>query len=351
MTSIELENVIIEVNGNRLLNDISFKVENSEYIGLLGPSGEGPSVILKAIAGLLPLSSGRILIDGNDVTHTPPEDRHVGFVFEQFNLFPHMTVLNNLLFGPRMRREDIELKTRVAKEIISMVRLDGREEAISSELSGGMQQRVGVARAVTAGAKILLLDQPYRALDAKIRTEMRFEIREIVKELKLTAMHATHETEEAMITADRIAVFNKGNLEQIDTPENIFSKPNSLFVATFLAESNVYESFVESGLARIGKLNLNIGTNLKGKFWLVIRQQAVRLSIEKPTGNNVFKGKITTIRLLGEFIRFVINVGNHFKIISKELLAIRWKNPYQLMGKSIYVKIADSDIFAYPQEP
>ncbi|MHA2251106.1 MAG: ABC transporter ATP-binding protein [Candidatus Kariarchaeaceae archaeon] len=345
MASIELQNVTVVEKGKVLLDKVTFQVDDGEYLGLLGPSGEGPSAILKLIAGLLPITSGKILISGIDVTNVPPEDRKVGFIFEQFNLFPHLTVLGNLLYGPRMRRDDLEIKTNVAKEIITMVRLDNREDAIPRELSGGMQQRVGIARAVTAGANIMLLDQPYRALDAKIRGEMRFEIREIIKELGLTALHATHEIEEGMVTADRLAVFSKGKLEQIDTPENVYEKPNSVFVASFLAESNHYKAVAQNGIASFSGIKLEVDEKISGEVSLIIRHHVVEIFIDtEPLGSNVLTGKITNIRLLGEFIRFVVKINEELNIVSREMLALRWSKPQEFLNQQVYVRVRPSSI-------
>ncbi|MHA2275148.1 MAG: ABC transporter ATP-binding protein, partial [Candidatus Kariarchaeaceae archaeon] len=339
-----------EKDGKLLLDNISLLINDGEYIGLLGPTGSGPSYILQVISGLLQVTSGKIFMDDVDVTFSPPEDRHVGFIFEQFNLFPHLDVLGNLLFGPRMRREDIETKTRVAREIISLVRLDGREDAYPKELSGGMQQRVGIARAVTAGAKIMLLDQPYRALDAKIREEMRSEIREIVKDLKLTAIHATHETEEAMIISDRIAIFNNGKLEQFGTPEEVFKTPTNLFVATFLAESNVWEGEIAGSIAKVGKSEFNLENRSKGKGTIVMRQESCNLFTIKPEGENVFSVQVENIRILGEFIRFNVRTNNDLEVTCREILDMKWQNPFQFLEQELYLKIAPEEIQFYPKE-
>jgi ABC-type Fe3+/spermidine/putrescine transport system ATPase subunit len=347
MSQIELRNVTVEKDGNTLLDNVSLMIDAGEYIGLLGPTGSGPSYILQVLAGLLEVTSGQVIMDGTDVTSFPPEDRYVGFIFEQFNLFPHLDVLGNLLFGPRMRREDIENKTRVAREIISLVRLEGREDAYPKELSGGMQQRVGIARAVTAGAKIMLLDQPYRALDAKIREEMRSEIREIVKDLSLTAIHATHETEEAMLISDRIAIFNEGKLEQFGSPEEVFKSPDNLFVATFLAESNVWKSEVTNGKTKIGKFELVIGSKISGEGTIVVRQQSCNLSSSKLEGENVFLVKVNKIRILGEFIRFVVTINKGFEITCREILDMKWENPSQFINQELYLQIKPNEINFY----
>ena len=342
MTQIRLKNISTSHKSGAELKNVDMIVEEGEYIAVLGPTGSGPSEILKVVAGLLNISAGNVYFNDKEVTDLPPEDRNISMVFEQFNLFPHLSVLDNLLYGPRMRKANIPEKMKVAEEIISMVRLDGREQAISRELSGGMQQRVGVARAIVAGADILLLDQPYRALDAKIRAEMRLEIRNIVKGLKLSCIHSTHETEEAMLVADRIAIFNDGRLEQIGTPEEVFNSPKSEFVASFLAESNVWNTEIVNGLVKIDD---NIVINYdKLKYpnpqysKLVIRQHAIDLFFETspPQDWIDLDGKIIKVRLLGEFIRISVLVENTIFII-RELLNPDLRNPLDLVDRDVII--------------
>lgn len=342
MTKIILDEIIAKHKSGAKLDNVSFEIQSGEYIAVLGPTGAGPSEILKVIAGLLPIQGGRIFFDEKDISQLPPEDRGIGMIFEQFLLFPHLSVLDNLLYGPRMCREDIEEKTKIAEEIISMVRLDGRENAISRELSGGMQQRVGVARAIVAGAKILLLDQPYRALDAKIRAEMRIEVRNIVKNLGLTAVHSTHETEEAMLLADKVAIFNNGKLEQFDTPTKVFDHPKTEFVASFLAESNVWDIKTKDGVVFLKDIEIKYDMNeypSEKYSRLVLRQHAIDLffSNEKiPKEWNKFLSTITKVRLLGEFIRISVEVdGTEF--IVRDLLNPELNDPLQLVGKQISI--------------
>ncbi len=340
MTKITLKNIYTSHKSGSKLDNIDMVIETGEYIAVLGPTGAGPSEILKVIAGLLPVASGQLLFDEIDVSDFPPEDRGIGMIFEQFQLFPHLSVLDNLLYGPRMRREDIDKKIEVAKEIISMVRLDGREDAISRELSGGMQQRVGVARAIVAGAKILLLDQPYRALDAKIRAEMRVEIKNIVKGLGLTAIHSTHETEEAMMLADRIVIFNNGVLEQYDTPEKVFDEPRTEFVASFLAESNVWDITIDNNQVKLGEINIKYNSNKypdKSYNRMVLKQHAIDLFFNAdniPNNWNSFNGKITKVRLLGEFIRVTVDV-NGIEFIVRDLLNPDLRDPLHLIDEEI----------------
>jgi ABC-type Fe3+/spermidine/putrescine transport system ATPase subunit len=343
MAEIKLESVTVRDKGKIVLDNVSLTIESGEYVALLGPTGSGPSHLLEVIAGLLPVDSGTVYINNKDVTLMPPEDRKIGFVFEQFNLFPHLSVLDNLLYGPRMRDEDLEVKTRIAREIIGMVRLDGRENALTKELSGGMQQRVGVARAITAGAEILLLDQPYRALDAKIREEMRSEIRDLVKELGLTALHATHEKEEAMITADRIAVFSDGKLLQIDAPQEIFNNPTSNFVAQFLANSNQYTGQFVDGIFQADGIQFQLEKSNPDLRQILIREQDISISIKPLEGVNVFEGTIVKTRLLGEFIRFTIQISS-ITMVCRELLSLNHKNFREMLNRPIWIKIQPQDI-------
>lgn len=343
MTKIVLENVNAKHKSGANLIDVSMLIEDGEYVAVLGPTGSGPSELLKVIAGLLPITSGKIFFDGNDVSDLPPEDRHVGMVFEQFNLFPHLSVMDNLLYGPRMRRSDIEKKTKVAREIINMVRLNGREDAISRELSGGMQQRVGIARALVADAKLLLLDQPYRALDAKIRAEMRLEVRNIVKGIGISCLHSTHETEEAMLVADKIAIFNEGRLEQIGTPEEVFNFPKTEFVASFLAESNIWDVKIKNDqIVLEDKFTLDYNPDLfpnDNYSRMVLRQHSIDLFSEErqiPKNWNGFHVKVTKVRLLGEYIRITVDMdGTEF--IARELLNPDLRDPLLLVDKEMWI--------------
>jgi ABC-type Fe3+/spermidine/putrescine transport system ATPase subunit len=251
--------------------------------------------------------------------------------------------MDNLLYGPRMRRSDIEKKKKVASEIINMVRLNGREDAISRELSGGMQQRVGIARALVADAQLLLLDQPYRALDAKIRAEMRLEVRNIVKGIGISCLHSTHETEEAMLVADKIAIFNEGKLEQIGTPEEVFNFPKTEFVASFLAESNIWDVEIKDGkLILENQFTINYNSELfpdDNYSKMILRQHSMDLfSAEDqiPKNWNGFHGKVTRVRLLGEFIRITVDVdGKEF--ITRELLNPDLRDPLLLVDKELWV--------------
>jgi ABC-type Fe3+/spermidine/putrescine transport system ATPase subunit len=349
---VEFKNVSAVTKQGPFVKNISFTVKPGEYIALLGPTGSGPSIILQLLAGKIIPNEGTIWINGKDVTHELPENRSIGYVFERFNLFPHLTVMDNVLYGPKMRAQDLEVKRNVANEIISLVRLNSREDAISKELSGGMQQRVGIARAIVAGSDILLLDQPYRALDAKIRSELRVEVKNIVKTLDITCFHATHETEEAMLTADKIALFKNGSLEVFDTPDNVFNNTDSEFVTTYLAECNeiaIQAVDAEKNSVKIGNLTLIVKATIPNNAnKIVIRQHAIEILDNEQNfeGSNIFEGKIVKIRLLGQFIRFIIDV-NGVLITVRDILDVRWRNLNNYLNKVVRIWIPEDEIAIY----
>src|SRR5512136_889061 len=228
------------------IDNVTLTIHDKEYFSLLGPSGCGKTTLLRLIAGLIDLDSGEIYIGDKLVNDVPPEDRDIGFVFQTFALFPHMTAWSNVLYGPKVKNYDAKQAETIGHEVLEMVKLNERLDAYPSELSGGMMQRIAVARALAAGAKILLLDEPLGQLDAKVRNEIRYEMRKMAKDLNLTAIHVTHDQAEAMSISDRIAVMKKGRIVQVDTPQELYTHPNSIFVAHFIGESNFLEGTVST---------------------------------------------------------------------------------------------------------
>jgi putative spermidine/putrescine transport system ATP-binding protein len=236
--TVQLIDVVKDFAGHRALSGVSLTMRPGEFIALLGPSGCGKTTVLRALSGLELVTSGRILIDGEDVANTPVNKRDIGMVFQSYSLFPHMTVLQNVEFGLRMRKVDVENRRRRAAEALEMVGLAHLGERYAHQLSGGQQQRVALARALVTRPRVLLLDEPLSALDAKVRVQLRDEIRRIQTELGITTLFVTHDQEEALAVADRVAVMNAGNIEQIGTPEELYTSPVSAFVANFVGLSN-----------------------------------------------------------------------------------------------------------------
>lgn len=237
--SITLDQVTKRYQGSPVVNDVSLEVGEGEFYVLLGPSGSGKSTLLRAIAGLTGVDHGRIALHGNDVTHVSARQRGVGLVFQNYALFRHMTVGENIEFALKVRRMKAAERRERRKELLRLVALEGMDDRLPTQLSGGQQQRVAVARALAHKPPVLLLDEPFGALDAKIREELRRTIRQVQRELKITTVLVTHDQEEAFAMADRIGVMNLGRLLESGKPDELYARPATRFVATFLGAANL----------------------------------------------------------------------------------------------------------------
>jgi sulfate transport system ATP-binding protein len=245
------------------LRDVSLEVKHGELVALLGPSGSGKTTLLRIIAGLEFADIGAVLFDGEDATGRTARDRRVGFVFQHYALFRHMTVFENVAFGLRVRpRRDrpprAQIRARV-EELLGLVQLDGMADRLPSQLSGGQRQRVALARALAVQPRVLLLDEPFGALDSRVRKELRRWLRRLHDELGITSVFVTHDQEEALELADRVVVMDHGRVEQVGTPEQVYHEPASRFVYEFLGDVNVFHARVERGLARVDGAAFLIG--------------------------------------------------------------------------------------------
>lgn len=225
------------------VKDINLDIQQNEILTLLGPSGCGKTTILRALGGFIKPTSGQILIDGIDVTQEEPENRPTGMVFQSYNLWPHMTVYENLAFGLKLRKVNKASIKQDITDILAMMRMPGMEKKYPSQLSGGQQQRIAIARSLLLKPAVLLLDEPFSALDAKIRQQMREELKRIQKELNLTVLFVTHDQEEALSISHRIVVMDKGSIAQVGEPNEIYDQPSSQYVASFIGDMN----FIEQG--------------------------------------------------------------------------------------------------------
>ncbi len=253
--SITLDQITKRYQGAPVVNDVSVDIGDGEFFVLLGPSGSGKSTLLRAIAGLTGVDHGRISLHGRDVTHVAARARGVGLVFQNYALFRHMTVADNIEFALRVRRMRAAQRRERRKELLRLVALEGMDSRLPSQLSGGQQQRVAVARALAHKPEVLLLDEPFGALDAKIREELRRTIREVQRELGITTILVTHDQEEAFALADRIGIMNLGRLLEMGRPEDLYARPATRFVATFLGAANLL-------LARHSARGICIGNDL-----------------------------------------------------------------------------------------
>jgi len=354
MPEVEIRNVTKRFGDIIAVDNVSLHVHDREYFALLGPSGCGKTTLLRLIAGLIKPDEGEIYIDGKLVNDVPPEDRGVGFVFQTFALFPHMNVWDNVTYGPRVKGWGEEKAARIAHEALEMVLLHERLDAYPNELSGGMMQRVAVARALCAGAKLLLLDEPLGQLDAKVRNQLRYEIRRMAKDLGLTAIHVTHDQAEAMAISDRIAVMRKGKILQVGTPQELYMKPKHIFVANFIGEANFLEGYVKEIKKNHSIVEIRGGIKIKiadktfkrgERVVLAVRPETTIIEIGKARENNYINGKIERLRFEGTNVRYEIRLENEDEIVAiRPSMTEEWLD----VGEKVVVHLPMNKIYVFP---
>ena len=298
---VELRNVTKRFGAYEALKDASFEIRAGEFMTFLGPSGCGKTTCLRLISGFDTPTSGQILLDGKDVTFEPPYRRDVNQVFQNYALFPHLTIYENIAFGLRMKKIPA---TQIQERVDRVVKMTSLEEFTSrkpAQLSGGQRQRVALARAIICEPKVLLLDEPLSALDAKLRTQMRVELKQLQKKLGITFIFVTHDQEEALTMSDRVAVINAGRVEQIGTVNEIYYKPATRFVASFIGESNIVEAEILRAEGEFLHCRLEGGLELAvrsaqppalSQILLSLRPEKIRLTRENPGHRNSFPGTI-----------------------------------------------------------
>ena len=278
-TPVALDRVVKEFGSTRVLHGVDLQIGAGEFVSLLGPSGCGKTTALRLIAGLEQPTSGSIRMSGADVTGVPVNKRDIGMVFQAYSLFPHLTVQANTEFGLSMRRvpaQEARVRASEALELVGLASYGGR---YPHQLSGGQQQRVALARALVTSPRVLLLDEPLSALDAKVREQLRVEIRRIQQELGITTVFVTHDQEEALAISDRIAVMNEGRIEQIGTPEQLYLAPATPEVAAFVGLSSLIPATVEEGLATLWELTVpTVAGVADGSYDAFVRPEHVRLA-------------------------------------------------------------------------
>jgi ABC-type Fe3+/spermidine/putrescine transport system ATPase subunit len=357
MPDVRVEKVTKKFGKILAVDNVSLHIGDKEYFALLGPSGCGKTTLLRLIAGLIQPDKGEIYIGEKLVNDVPPEDRDIGFVFQTFALFPHMNAWDNVTYGPKVKGFNMEKATTIGHEVLEMVKLHERLDAFPNELSGGMMQRVAVARALAAGAKTLLLDEPLGQLDAKVRNEIRYEIRKMAKDLELTAIHVTHDQSEAMAISDRIAVMKKGKIQQVGTPQELYMKPQSVFVAHFIGESNFLEGYIFSKKGKEATIELRGGIKAqtineeveeREKVVLAVRPETLAIEKgEKKRVNSLF-GVVERITFEGTNIRYEVRLENQdLIVIVKPSLIGEWFNMDEKVTVSFHPEKAH--LFKYPE--
>jgi sulfate transport system ATP-binding protein len=307
--SIVLENLTKRYGNQFVVDDVSLEITDGELFVLLGSSGSGKSTILRMIAGLADPTDGHIYLHGREVTHLPPQERGTGFVFQNYSIFRHMSVGDNIEFGLKIRKTPRDERLKKREQLLDMVGLAGLGARYAHQLSGGQQQRVALARALAYEPNVLLLDEPFGALDVKIRAQLRRSLKEIQQRLGVTTILVTHDQEEAFELADRIGVLERGRLLEVGAGENLYGRPKTLFAATFLGAGTVLVGRAEQGKGRFGSLALPITSEVAheegARVQLLFRPEQIALSVDEPTNDLpvIGKGKIVEENFIGALRR------------------------------------------------
>jgi len=338
--SIEVRNVDLSYGSNHILKNISLSIHPGEFFAFLGPSGCGKTTLLRLIAGFNHADRGEVRLGGVDISHLPPWRRGVGMVFQSYALWPHMTVARNVAFGLEERRvARAEITARV-ESALALVGLEALADRYPAQLSGGQQQRVALARTIAVEPKVLLLDEPLSNLDAKMRVQVRRELRDLQQRLGLTTIFVTHDQEEANSICDRIAVLNDGMVQQVGTPMELYQRPANLFVASFLGTANIlagrivqsgtqFEFAIDNGAA----LRLSGGTLTPKQTKLVFRPQHASLG---PAGGPGLAGTIAHREFLGAIVRYGVTIAGSEMLVES---AFSSANELQEVGRPVSVAV------------
>ena len=349
---IGVHDIVKRFGSNEVVGRSSFAIEEGELFTLLGPSGCGKTTLLRLIAGFYAPDEGEVRFDGKRVNEMPPHERGIGMVFQNYALWPHMTVFDNVGYGLKLRNvPSSELKTRVGA-VLGKVRLEGLGDRYPGQISGGQQQRVALARALVLNPKILLLDEPLSNLDAKVRIQVRAEIRKLQKELGITTVYVTHDQEEALTLSDRIVVFNKARVFQLGTPRQLYERPENAFVADFIGINNLLPGTVrapEDQFLRIetalGEIRALPNGELKpGERCIAcIRPENIALNAKEA---NLLKGKVSFAAYLGHTLRYDVDLGQG--ITFKADIRDPWDHELLPMGAGVELSFPATSAVAIP---
>lgn len=301
--------------GNFSLKNINLSVEEHEYFVILGPTGAGKTVILEIISGMYKPDEGEVWIGGYNVTFEYPERRHIGFVYQDYMLFPNLNVRENIIFSLKINKTPVKIINQKLKQITEMMSIGGLLNRHPSTLSGGEQQRVALARALIAEPRVLLLDEPLSALDPQSKELFQQELKNIHRKVKTTVIHITHDFNEAFLLADKVGIMHDGELIEVGSTNEIFQRPNSSFVAEFVGMENIYDgevvSDVEGTKVRIGQVCVSTVTNLKGKVHVAIRPEDIIITKERfaSSARNMLNARIIGIIPQGAFVKLILDAG------------------------------------------
>ncbi len=337
--SIEIENISKQFGSFNALGDVSLTIPSGELVALLGPSGSGKTTLLRIIAGLETPDSGRILFNGEDTTLSHVRERKVGFVFQHYALFKHMTVFDNVAFGLNVRPKSTrpsrtDIKNKVI-DLLRLVQLEGMANRYPAQLSGGQRQRIALARALAVEPQVLLLDEPFGALDAQVRTELRRWLRKLHDEIHVTSVFVTHDQEEALEVADRIVVMNKGRIEQSGTPDQVYEHPANAFVLNFLGNVNLFH----------GRLHQASDQHEAGEH-VVSYVRSHDIEIERSQQDSTaLKAEVKHIQKLGPAVRVTLAIEGNTECVEAELTRDVFQNLGLQQGEQVYVRPRQVRVF------
>ncbi|MDR1132583.1 MAG: ABC transporter ATP-binding protein [Synergistaceae bacterium] len=351
-TAITFSNVVKKYAKNVVIPALSLEVRNGEFFTLLGPSGCGKTTLLRMVAGFNSIESGEILFDNIVINQIPANKRNIGMVFQNYAIFPHMTVGKNVEYGLRLRKTPKqELKART-DEILARVKIEEYRDSPPERLSGGQQQRVALARAIVINPKVLLMDEPLSNLDAKLRVEMRGTIREIQRSVGITTIYVTHDQEEALAISDRIAIMDKGVIMQVGTPRGIYQRPYNVFVATFIGFSNLFDAVVgQSGAEKTLEFSNGYTVPIKQLKNDVKAGEKVRVSVrpedfvQAPEGDGI-RGTVRTSTFLGRYVNYQLIVeGQEMEFVQD----LRADAEFLTDGQEVWFSVAPEKINVFDQ--
>jgi sulfate/thiosulfate transport system ATP-binding protein len=354
--SIEVQSVTKRYGRHAAVSDVSLRVERGELVALLGPSGSGKTTLLRVIAGLEAPDAGAVRIADRDTTTQGVRERNVGFVFQHYALFRHMSVFENVAFGLRVRPRRVrpghaEIARRV-EELLKLVQLEAFANRYPSQLSGGQRQRVALARALAVEPDVLLLDEPFGALDAKVRKELRRWLRRLHQEVQVTSMFVTHDQEEALELADRVVIMNNGVIEQVGTPEDVYAKPRTAFVCDFLGDVNLFHSRIESGTVRVGDLAVDVpdlAHARSDRARVYIRPHMLTVRSEAAGTGHVFAADVVHVNAAGPLVRLELHAawGDPVRV---EMTQDRYRELQLEDGMRVFVSFDPSEVLVLPEE-
>jgi len=353
MTEVRVVNLTKRYGRIVALDRVSIDIHDGEYVAIIGPSGCGKTTFIKCLAGIVAPTEGEIYFDGKLMNGLPPEERGIGYVFQEIALFPHMDVWDNVTYGPLVKGWPGDRTRRTTRELLDLIKMTDWEDAHPQELSGGAKQKTGVARALASGSGLIFFDEPLGALDAKVRVELRYEIRNLVRDLGLTAIHITHDQEEALSIADRVVVMKAGRFMEVGTPYELYMRPRTIFTANFVGEANFLEGTVVKVSEKASIVDCGGGVILESsevshgegtRVVAAIRPEFV--SMEKNPGGEGMSGFVETVDFEGSTAHYEVTIREH------GLFAVRvphiQRGPAFDVGDEVVLRMPPESVLLYP---